>query len=106
MHVAYKKYKINRKITFFGKNTKYISLSGMKTSEFSQVHCTRVNSDDFNTLDEIYLVFTSKKNPLYTNPCENFEYGSLYTNAHLHLSAVEIFFFRLKLEHCNRHNPA
>ena len=58
LHVAY----------FFGVNTKYISSSVLKTSEFSRVLPTlrtRENSDVFNTLDEIYLVFTSKsKYPL------------------------------------------
>ena len=33
----------------------------LKTSELSLVLRTRENSDAFNTLDEIYLVFTSKK---------------------------------------------
>ena len=37
----------------------------LKTSKFSLVLHTRENSDVFNTLDEIYLVFTSKsKYPL------------------------------------------
>ena len=39
----------------------------MKTSEFLLVLCTRENVDVFNTLDEMYLVFTSKsKYQLYT----------------------------------------
>ena len=33
----------------------------LKTSKFSLVLRTLENSDVFNTLDEIYLVFTSKK---------------------------------------------
>ena len=33
----------------------------LKTSKFSLVLRTRGNSDVSNTLDEIYLVFTSKK---------------------------------------------
>ena len=33
----------------------------MKTSNFSLMLRTREKSDVFNTLDEIYLVFTSKK---------------------------------------------
>ena len=39
----------------------------VKTSKFSLVLRTRENSDVFNTLDEIYLVFTSKKqtSPIY-----------------------------------------
>ena len=39
----------------------------LKTSKFSLVLSTRENSDVFNTLDEIYLVFTSKnkKNAIY-----------------------------------------
>ena len=42
-------------------NTKYISSRELKTSKFSFVLGTHKNSDVFNTLDEIYLVFTSKK---------------------------------------------
>ena len=42
-------------------NTKYISSSELKTYKFSLVLRTRENSDVFNSLDEIYLVFTSKK---------------------------------------------
>ena len=49
-----------RIFTFFEVNTKYISLSVLKTSEFSQVHSTRERSDVFNSRDEIYLVFTKK----------------------------------------------
>ena len=61
-----KKCNIKRKITFFSVNTKYISSRELKTSEFSLVLRTRENSVVFNTLDEIYLVFTSKKvNVLY-----------------------------------------
>ena len=60
LHVAYKKYKIKRKFPFFGKY-KYIPSRELKTSEFSRVLCTRENSDVFNTLDKIYLVFTSKR---------------------------------------------
>ena len=41
-------------------NTKYISSSGLKTSEFSRVRSTSENSDIFNSRDEIYLVFTGK----------------------------------------------
>ena len=49
-------------ICFFEVNTKYISSSELKTSEFSRVLLrTRENSDVFNSRDEIYLVFTSKK---------------------------------------------
>ena len=54
-------YKIKRKFAFFSVNTKYISSSELKTSRFSLVLRTRENSDVFNSLDEIYLVFTSKK---------------------------------------------
>ena len=48
-------------IYFFEVNTKYISSSALKTSEFSRVRSTSENSDVFNTLDEIYLVFTENK---------------------------------------------
>ena len=65
LHVAYKKYKIKRKFTFTV-NTKYISSHELKTSELSRVLRTPENSDVFNTLDKIYLVFTYKKvNILY-----------------------------------------
>ena len=33
----------------------------LKRSDFSQVNSTSENSDVFNSLDEIYLVFTKKK---------------------------------------------
>ena len=56
-----KKYKIKRKFTLFLVKTKYISSRELKTLKFSFVLHTRENSDVFNTLDEIYLVFTSKK---------------------------------------------
>ena len=48
-------------IYFFEVNTKYISSSVLKASEFSRVHSTSENSDVFNSRDEIYSVFTSKK---------------------------------------------
>ena len=57
--ISLKKYKI--KSLLFSVNTKYISSCELKTSEFSLVLRTGENSDVFNTLDEIYLVFTSKK---------------------------------------------
>ena len=47
-------------IYFFEVNTKYISSSVLKTSEFSQVCIMSENSDFFNSRDEIYLVFTEK----------------------------------------------
>ena len=47
-------------IYFFEVNTKYISSSVLKTSEFSWVRSTNENFDVFNSLDEIYLVFTKK----------------------------------------------
>ena len=48
-------------IYFSEVNTKYISSSVLKTSEFSRVHSTVENSDVFKSRDEIYLVFTEKK---------------------------------------------
>ena len=45
----------------FEVNIKYISLSVLKTSEFSRVRSKSENSDVFNSQDEIYLVFTKKK---------------------------------------------
>ena len=48
-------------ICFFEVNTKYISSSELKTSEFSRVRSTSENYYVFNSRDEIYLVFTEKK---------------------------------------------
>ena len=47
-------------IYFSEVNTKYISSSVLKTSEFSRVRSTVENSDVFKSRDEIYLVFTEK----------------------------------------------
>ena len=47
-------------ICFFEVNTKYISSSELKTSEFSRVRSTSENFYVFNSRDEIYLVFTEK----------------------------------------------
>ena len=38
-------------------NTKYISSSELKTSEFSRVRSTSENFDVFNSRDGIYIVF-------------------------------------------------
>ena len=46
---------------FFEVNTKYISSSELKTSEFSRVRSTSENFYVFNSQDEIYLVFNEKK---------------------------------------------
>ena len=46
------------KKTFFKVNTKYISSSVLKTSEFSRVHGTSENFKVFNSRDEINYVFT------------------------------------------------
>ena len=48
-------------IYFFEVNTKYISSSELKTTQFSRVHSTSENLDVFKSRDEIYLVFTDKK---------------------------------------------
>ena len=48
-------------ICFFEVNTKYISSSELKTSEFSRVRCTSENFYVFNSRDEIYLEFSEKK---------------------------------------------
>ena len=56
------KYTIKRTFTsFFSVNTKTISSHVLKISSISFVLCTCENADIFNTFDEIYLVFTSKK---------------------------------------------
>ena len=52
-------------IYFFEVNTKYISLSVLKTSEFSRARSTSENYDVFNSEDEIYLVFTKKSKFLF-----------------------------------------
>ena len=48
-------------IYFFEVNTKYISSSDFKTTKFSRVRSTSENLDVFKSRDEIYLVFTDKK---------------------------------------------
>ena len=48
-------------ICLFEVNTKYISSSELKISEFSRVRSTSENCDVFNSRYEIYLVFTEKK---------------------------------------------
>ena len=48
-------------IYFFEVNTKYISSNVLKISVISRVRSTSEISDIFNTLDEIFLVFTEKK---------------------------------------------
>ena len=48
-------------LLFFEMNTKNISSSVLKTSEFSRVRSTSENSDVFNTQDDIFLVFIEKK---------------------------------------------
>ena len=53
--------KNKKKIYFFLVNTKNISSHVLKISAISLVLRTREISDIFNTFDEIYLVFTSKK---------------------------------------------
>ena len=53
--------KIKRKFTFFRVNTENISSHVLKISAISLVLRTREITDVFNTFDEIYLVFTSKK---------------------------------------------
>ena len=55
------RYRYIEDIYFFEVNTKYISSSVLKTSEFSRVRSTSENSDVFNSRDEIYLVFTENK---------------------------------------------
>ena len=62
-HVAFKKYQIKRKFTFSGKCQVY-SISCVENI----LIFTREISNIFNALDEIYLVFTSKKvNTLYVS---------------------------------------
>ena len=42
----------------FEVNTKYISSSLLKTSEFSRVRSTSDNFDVFNSRNDIFLIFT------------------------------------------------
>ena len=51
-------------------NTKYISSSELKTSEFSRVRSTSENFYVFNSRDDIYLAFTEKKQ--IRSPSERF----------------------------------
>ena len=60
-------------------NTKYISLSVLKTSEFSRVRCTSENSDVFNSRDEIYLVFNKKSKFSF---CFILFIGNIHTMSH------------------------
>ena len=53
--------KNKKKVYFFSVNNKNISSHVLKISAISLVLRTREISDIFNTFDEIYLVFTSKK---------------------------------------------
>ena len=53
--------KNKKKIYLFSVNTKNISSHVLKISAISLVLRTREITDIFNTFDEIYLVFTSKK---------------------------------------------
>ena len=50
----------HRGFLLFEVNTKNISLSALKTSEFSRVRSTIENFYVFNSRDDIYLVFTEK----------------------------------------------
>ena len=52
---------MKKKIYFFSINTTNISSHVMEISEISLVLHTREFTDIFITVDEIYLVFTSKK---------------------------------------------
>ena len=56
---------VERIFAFFEVNTKYISSSELKTSEFSRVRSTSENFYVFNSRDEIYLVFSEKKKPIF-----------------------------------------
>ena len=44
----------------FEVNTKYVSSNVLKISVISRVRSPSVNTDIFNTFDEIFLVFTEK----------------------------------------------
>ena len=55
------KQKNKKKIYFFSVNTNNISSHVLQISAISLVLRTREITDIFNTFDEIYLVFTSKK---------------------------------------------
>ena len=58
--ISSKKYKLKENLPF-SINTIYMSSHESKTSKFSLVLRTRENYDVFNTLNEVYLEFTSKK---------------------------------------------
>ena len=53
--------KNKKKLYFFSVNTKKISCHVLKISAISRVRSTSEIADIFNTFDEIYLVFSSKK---------------------------------------------
>ena len=52
--------KYSEDIYFFEVNTKYISSSVLKTSEFLRVRSTSENFDVYNSRNDVYLVFTKK----------------------------------------------
>ena len=70
-------------ICIFEVNTKYISSSELKTSEFSLVLRTRENFYVFNSQIEIYLVFTEKK--------VNFLYIFQFTRQAVKMQKTKIF---------------
>ena len=53
--------KVMKLLAFIFEQPSYMSSRELKTSKCSLVLHTHENSDVFNTLDEIYLVFISKK---------------------------------------------
>ena len=57
--------KYSEDIYFFEVNTKYISPSALKTSEFLRVRSTSENFDVYNSRNDVYLVFTEKINFLF-----------------------------------------
>ena len=65
LHVAYKKYKIKIKFTFFLVNIKYFLSCELKTSEFSLVLRTCENSDFFQQTQNIFGIHLKKVNILY-----------------------------------------
>ena len=58
LHVAYKKYKIKRKFTFFGKY-QYISSRELKTLEFSLVRIVKILMFSNNSMK--YIWYSPKK---------------------------------------------
>ena len=66
LHVAYKKYKIKRKLTFFSVNTKYISSRELETSKFHLCYaCLKIQMFSTHLMKYIWYSPQKSKYPLF-----------------------------------------